>query len=207
MASASRDLIRGSLDFLHCETPEEWVQAAAADMNTLLVDHANCERKAAATAMSLLYRHVDKTELLVLMSRLAREELLHFKQVVNLMAERRIPYRRLGPSRYAATLRQHIDHQRQGGLVDTLVIGALVEARSCERFEKLVPHLDPVLSRFYLGLAKSESRHFQDYISLARRYGSDDLESRIDFFLDIECDLVLSSDRTLRFHSGLPEPV
>ncbi|MCB1672265.1 MAG: tRNA-(ms[2]io[6]A)-hydroxylase [Gammaproteobacteria bacterium] len=192
------------LDFLSCETPAAWVEAAVEDLDTLLIDHANCEKKAAATAMSLLYRHVDKTELLLLMSRLAREELLHFKQVVEVMSDRQIRYRRLGPSRYAAGLRRHIDNREQGGLIDILIIGALVEARSCERFDKLLPHLNPELARFYRSLVKSESRHFHDYLSLARRYDTGVLESRLDTFHAIERDLVLSEDGELRFHSGVP---
>jgi tRNA-(ms[2]io[6]A)-hydroxylase len=192
------------LEFLPCETPDSWVEAALANLDVLLIDHANCEKKAAATAMSLLYRHIDKPALLTLMARLAREELLHFQQVVDVMAERGIDYRRLGPSRYAGRLRQHIDNNRQGGLIDTLVIGALVEARSCERFCKLAPHLDERLGRFYRGLIKSESRHFQDYLELARQYAECDLQQRLDYFSAIERDLVLSGDSQLRFHSGVP---
>ncbi|MEZ5491777.1 MAG: tRNA-(ms[2]io[6]A)-hydroxylase [Gammaproteobacteria bacterium] len=190
--------------FLPCPTPQSWVDAAVVNLDTLLIDHANCEKKAAATAMNLLYRHVDKAELLTVMSRLAREELLHFQQVVELLTERQISYRRLGPSRYAASLRQYIQHDEQGGLVDILIIGALVEARSCERFEKLIPRLDGVLAKFYRGLVRSEARHFQDYLRLARKYAKEDIEARLDFFLSIEADLVLSSDTQLRFHSGVP---
>jgi tRNA-(ms[2]io[6]A)-hydroxylase len=192
------------LEFLPCETPESWLQAALANLDVLLIDHANCEKKAAATAMSLLYRHIDKADLLVLMARLAREELLHFQQVVDVMAERGINYRRLGPSRYAGSLRQHIDHEQQGGLVDILVIGALVEARSCERFCKLAPHLDERLGKFYRGLIRSESRHFRDYLDLARKYAESDLQQRLDYFSALERDLVLSKDTQLRFHSGVP---
>ena len=196
------------LEFLPCETPDSWVDAALANLDTLLIDHANCEKKAAATAMNLIHRHVDKPDLLLKMARLAREELLHFQQVVEVMAERDIDYRRLGPSRYAGGLRQHIDYDQQGGLIDILIIGALVEARSCERFSKLVPHLDERLARFYRGLVKSESRHFHDYLDLARKYSTDDVQSRLDYFSAIERDLVLSEDRQLRFHSGVPrEPL
>ena len=192
------------LEFLPCETPDSWVEAALQNLDTLLIDHANCEKKAAATAMNLIHRHVDKGDLLSIMARLAREELLHFQQVVDVMTERDINYRRLGPSRYAGSLRQHIDYGRQGGLVDILIIGALVEARSCERFEKLVPHLDERLAKLYRGLVKSESRHFHDYLDLARKYSEDEPQPRIDYFSAIERDLVLSRDSQLRFHSGVP---
>ena len=130
--------------------------------------------------------------------------LLHFQQVLDIMTERGIEYRRLGPSRYAGSLRQHIDHKQQGGLIDILLIGALVEARSCERFEKLVPHLDERLARFYRGLLRSESRHFHDYLTLAEKYAETDLAPRLDFLRSIERDLILSEDSQLRFHSGVP---
>ena len=197
-------MITEVLEFLPCETPDSWVEAALADIDILLIDHANCEKKAAATAMNLIYRHVDKLDLLTVMARLAREELLHFQQVVEVMSDRGIDYRRLGPSRYAGSLRQHIDYQRQSGLTDILIIGALVEARSCERFDKLVPHLDARLAKFYRGLVRSESRHFHEYLALARNYSDIDLQARLEYFFTIERDLVLSPDRKLRFHSGIP---
>jgi len=193
------------LEFLPCETPDSWVNAALANLDDLLIDHANCEKKAAATAMNLIHRHVDKPDLLTVMARLAREELLHFQQVVDVMTEREINYRRLGPSRYAGSLRQHIDYDQQGGLIDTLIVGALVEARSCERFNKLVPYLDERLAKFYRGLVRSESRHFHDYLDLARKYSNAELQSRLDYFSAIERDLILSRDNQLRFHSGVPE--
>lgn len=192
------------LAFLPCETPEPWVEAALANLDMLLIDHANCEKKAAATAMNLLHRHVDKPELLTIMSRLAREELLHFQQVVDILRERGVEYRRLGPSRYAGSLRQYIDYEQQGGLIDILIIGALVEARSCERFEKLASRLDGKLARFYRGLVKAESRHFHEYLQLAERYAETGLPPRLQYFSLIESDLILSEDRQLRFHSGVP---
>ncbi len=194
-------------NFLPCETPDSWLKAALANLDLLLIDHANCEKKAAATAMNLLHRHIDKPDLLNLMSRLAREELLHFQQVVDVMTERGIRYRRLGPSRYAGSLRQHIDYQKQDGLIDTLIIGALVEARSCERFRKLAPHLEEHLGKLYRGLVKSESRHFQDYLNLAHAYAESDLQQRVDYFSKLERDLILSTDNQLRFHSGIPSLV
>ena len=115
------------LEFLPCETPPGWVEAALSDLDTLLIDHANWEKKAAATAMNLIYRQVDKPDLLAIMARLAREELLHFQQVLGIMNERDIQYRRLGPSRYAGRLRQHIDHQQQGGLAPEVKVLLLQE--------------------------------------------------------------------------------
>ena len=122
---------------LGCATPELWYVAAAANLRTLLIDHANCEKKAAGTALSLLYRYVDKPDLLRRMSRLAREELRHYEQVLSTMDALRLEYGHLTPSRYAGAMRASIRTSEPGRLVDTLLVGAVVEARSCERFEGL----------------------------------------------------------------------
>lgn len=190
--------------FLPCATPEAWFDAAVAQQKTLLIDHANCEKKAAATAMNLMYRHVDQPRLLVTMARLAREELLHFQQVVELMLERNVSYDYLGPSRYMASLRELIRRDRQQALVDTLITGALVEARSCERFAGLVPRLDPELARFYRSLLKSEARHYRDYLRLARDIADGSIDERLAVFKAREQALVLEPDRSFRFHSGHP---
>jgi len=190
--------------FLYCGTPAAWIQAALQHPAELLIDHANCEKKAAATAMHLMYRYVGQPVLLAKMSRLAREELLHFEQVVGLLRERGIPYTQLGPARYAGALREHVRPQEPDRLVDILIIGALVEARSCERFAALAPHLDPVLRKFYLALLRSEARHFEDYLELARDAAGTDIEPRIHFFAGLERDLIETPDADFRFHSGVP---
>ncbi len=190
--------------FLHCKTPDAWLQSAVQQLPELLIDHANCEKKAAATAMHLMYRHTERTELMRKMSQLAREELLHFQQVVELMHARGIVYRRLSPSRYAASLRQFVSKNEATGLVDTLIIGALIEARSCERFAKLAPLLDSQLNKFYSSLLKSEARHFEDYLFLAQLYSNEDISQKVDDFAKEEARLITSFDQTLRFHSGVP---
>lgn len=192
------------LDFLACETPDAWVQAALAEQDVLLIDHANCEKKAAATAMHLMHRYTDRTELLVKMSQLAREELLHFQQVVELLAQRQIHYRRLSPSRYAAALHEKIAPAGPDKLIDTLIVGACIEARSCERFAKLAPHVDRELGRFYRSLLKSESRHFQDYLALAELYSETSIAGQVAMFVRLEAELIMSADVEFRFHSGVP---
>lgn len=190
--------------FLACATPREWVEAALAHPAELLIDHANCEKKAAATAMNLMYRYTAFSELLEKMASLAREELLHFEQVVRLMRERGIDYAHLGPSRYASSLREHMRSQEPERLVDVLIVGAFVEARSCERFAALLPHVDEALARFYRSLLRSEARHFEDYLSLARMAAAADIASRISDFREIEAALIRSPDAQFRFHSGVP---
>lgn len=189
---------------LLCETPAAWLEVAVREIPTLLVDHANCEKKAAATAMNLMYRYVDRPELLQKMSQLAREELLHFEQVVGLLQARGIPYRHLGPARYAGGLRDHLRNREPERLVDLMLVGAFVEARSCERFARLVPLLDPVLGKFYQSLLRSEARHFADYLELARLYTDEDLTPRLAFFAELEQRLILGEDPAFRFHSGIP---
>lgn len=202
--SPASSLLEPVHNFLRCETPVEWLEAATQSLPELLIDHANCEKKAAATAMNLMYRYTQLPDLLKKMSQLAREELLHFQQVVELMEARGIVYTRLSPSRYAASLRQLLATDQDTNLVDTLIVGALIEARSCERFAKLAPLLDDQLSKFYLSLLKSEARHFEDYLALAQRYSRSDIADKVERFAQFEAQLITSPDTTLRFHSGVP---
>ena len=193
------------LQFLPCETPSQWIDSALTNQSTLLIDHANCEKKAASTAMHLLYRYSSRPELMIKMSQLAREEILHFQQVVEILRERRIDYVQLSPSRYASQMRRRVSQNRKWYLVDTLIVGAFIEARSCERFGALAPELDKQLQRFYQSLVKSESRHFCDYLELAQRYCSEDISDRVQQFRIIEEELITSTDTKFRFHSGIPK--
>ena len=192
-------------DFLPCRTPQTWIEAAVSALPTLMIDHANCEKKAAATALSLMHRYTDNTALLNKMSRLAREELRHFEQVLKLMTRRGIAYEPVSASRYAQSLRDGMRKKEPDKLIDTLIVGALIEARSCERFAALAPHVDTELSDFYASLLKSESRHFADYINLAKTVGSSaTVEERLKHFCARERTLIESVDTEVRFHSGVP---
>ena len=192
--------------FLPCETPDAWVQVALQNQDILLIDHANCEKKAASNALNLLHKYYDRPELLHKMSRLAREELLHFEQVVALLQARDIPYGHVSPARYAVGLLKQASNHEPAKLVDVLIIGAFIEARSCERFLKIAPHLDAELEKFYRSLLRSEARHFQDYLQLAQLYADEDIAPRVAFFAEIEKDLILSPDGEFRFHSGVYAP-
>ena len=192
-------------DFLPCRTPDAWLSAAVKSLPVLRSDHANCEKKAAATAMSLMHRYTDNTPLLNKMSRLAREGLRHFEQVLKLMTQRGIAYEPVTASRYAQALREKVRKKDPHKLVDTLIVGALIEARSCERFAALAPHVDDTLRDFYKSLMNSESRTFADYISLAK--GLEDanvVEERLASFRSLEKELIESEDTEIRFHSGVP---
>ncbi len=194
--------IRSIQKFLRCETPDAWLQNALAQQELLLIDHANCEKKAAGTAMNFLYRYVDKVDLLQRMSKLAREELRHFEQVMSIMSKRGIEYVQTSPARYAGALHKHVRTYEPAKLIDTLIIGAFIEARSCERFARLAPLLDEELQAFYMGLLASESRHFQHYLQFAQRYSDKPIAARVEFFAECERELIESEDGEFRFHSG-----
>ena len=193
---------------LECATPESWYVAAAANLRTLLIDHANCEKKAAGTALSLLYRYVDKPELLRRMSRLAREELRHYEQVLSMMDLLGLEYGYLTPGRYAGAMRALIRTSEPGRLIDTLLVGAVVEARSCERFEGLAERFDGQLAAFYRRLLDSEARHAGVYLALARRYAGDDpIDARLSVFVGRDRELINGPDAQIRFHSGQPAEI
>ena len=139
------------------------------------------------------------------MSRLAREELRHFEQVIAIIRKRAIPLVNISSARYAGALRKLVRNHNPYRLTDALIVGAIVEARSCERFAALVPHLDEDLAKFYSSLLKSEARHFQDYLKLAHTYGDKaDVEAKIQEILLAERELIESPDEEFRFHSGVP---
>ena len=154
--------------FFDTATPDDWIDEAAGRLPELLLDHANCELKAASTALGFLYRYPENAQLAQRMSRLAREELRHFEQVRSIMADMGIPFERLTASRYAGRLRDEVRDQEPDKLLDMLLVGALIEARSCERFAMLAPRLPERLGRFYAGLLASEARHYEHYIAFAR---------------------------------------
>jgi tRNA 2-(methylsulfanyl)-N6-isopentenyladenosine37 hydroxylase len=198
---------------LKAATPLAWARHAARTWQQLLVDHANCEKKAASTALSLMFAYPEDIALCQALARLAREELRHFEQVQQMMVRLGVPVRRLSPGRYAGELRSALvthDPQRK---LDLLLCGALIEARSCERFEVLAPHLEPPMSGFYADLARSEKRHAGMYLEFARatQHASnmpDELfDARLAHLADLEAQLILRLDGDFRFHSGVPEEV
>ncbi len=192
--------------FLAVSTSDAWIDYALMNITILLIDHANCEKKAASTAINLIYRYPEQYTLCQQMSRIAREELRHFEQVLACMVDRHIIPVELSASRYATTLRQHCRKSDPGRLIDILIIGAFIEARSCERFAALSIYLDSQLRSFYQRLLRSEYRHFEHYLEFAKQYAKDraELEARIAYFRALETELIVSVDPEFRFHSGIP---
>lgn len=203
----SQKHLHALIEFLGEPTPHAWLEAALEHMDILLIDHAHCEKKAAFTALHMMFRYVQYPLLLQKMSRLAREELRHFEQVLAMMQKRNIPYQHLTAARYAEQLRSHCAKTDPQRLVDILIVGAFIEARSCERFMVLAPHLDEELAGFYRGLLQSEARHYKTYIDFARSFSPTQIDDRIEFFRALESSLISSPDNQFRFHSGVPAGV
>lgn len=205
MLSAHPNNLQTLIHFLRTPTPKKWLDVAVNNIPLLLLDHAHCERKAAVTAIILISKYSNRHELVNLMSPLAREELLHFEKVLTLMKERNIAFGPLKPSNYAQTLHDLAGKKdNPERLQDLLLIGAIIEARSCERFHALVPLLtDKALARFYSTLVKAEARHFEEYLNLARLYGGS-IDEKLEQFLTVENTLIQTTDKLFRFHSGIP---
>ncbi len=193
-------------NFLLEPTPIAWCEMAAENIELLLIDHAHCEKKAASTAMNLIYRYPQYPDLLHRLSCFAREEMRHFEQVLKLIRKRGYTYTHLAPSRYAGELYKQVATVEPIRLVDTLLLAAFIEARSCERFSALLPYLDDELAKFYSGLLAAEARHFTTYLKLAQHFAPDDYDTdaRITLLAKVENQLIQSPDEQFRFHSGCP---
>jgi tRNA-(ms[2]io[6]A)-hydroxylase len=197
----------GIAQFFEVPTPKAWIIEACGRLPELLQDHANCELKAASTALGFIYRYPERTALSSRMSRLAREELRHFEQVRKWLEEMSVPFEQISASRYAGTLRRAVRQGEPQKLMDMLIVGAIIEARSCERFAVLAPHLPEGLGKFYAGLLASEARHFEHYLNFAREEcaaGEEEFDNRLAELKEIEADLISSPDAQFRFHSGVP---
>jgi len=192
---------------LKAPTPGAWFDAAVTRTHDLLLDHANCEKKAASTALALMFAYPEDFALSRQLSRLAREELRHYEQVQKHLESAGLPHRRLRPSRYAEGLRAAVARAEPARRLDLLLCGALIEARSCERFAGLVPRLPEPLAGFYRGLQESEARHFTLYLGFARRHAEAhdlDLDAHLGALADVEAQLATAPDTEFRFHSGPP---
>ena len=191
--------------FLGARTTPDWVAAAIADLPLIIQDHANCEKKAAGTAMNLLFRYEFSYDLQRKLAQLIREEMLHYEQVLGIMNERGQDWKYLSAGRYAKGMLKHKRTYEPAAMVDVLIIGAFIEARSCERFAALAEVIDDErLAKYYRYLLKSESRHFEDYLALAQSLSDDNIDERVAFFKEVEAELIDSPDAELRFHSGTP---
>jgi tRNA-(ms[2]io[6]A)-hydroxylase len=155
---------------LAAPTAPAWVDRVRARLDEVLVDHAHCEKKAASTAVSLLFRYPEEPVIQLPLAALAREELTHFEETIRHLTTRGVPFRHQVPSPYAARLLRVVRAHEPAGLIDRLLCSALIEARSCERMRLLADAVaEPALTALYRGLLASEARHHQLYVDLATR--------------------------------------
>jgi tRNA 2-(methylsulfanyl)-N6-isopentenyladenosine37 hydroxylase len=195
-------VVETAASILRAPTPAAWVEDALARLPELLQDHANCEKKAASTALALMFTYPEDRALAAALSRLAREELRHFEQVARAMAALAVSYARQRPGRYAQRLRGAVRSSDPGRKLDLLLTSALIEARSAERFGLLAPRVPPPLARLYTELASAEARHFTLYLGFAREEAPREWAARLAALAGQEAQLATEPDATLRFHSG-----
>ena len=186
-------------------TPAAWVDMAVERWHELLADHVNCEKKAASSALALIFAYPEDRTLTAALSRLAREELRHFEQVQALMESLDVPFVRQLPGRYGAGLRKAVRTFEPARKLDLMLTSALIEARSCERFKLLGPRLPSPLGEFYNRLQNAEARHFELYLRFAEREADgQDWCPRLHTLAAAEAELATAPDPVFRFHSGAP---
>jgi tRNA-(ms[2]io[6]A)-hydroxylase len=179
---------------LKLPTDPRWVNIVEKNIEEILTDHAYCEQKAATNAITIVVKFPEKTELVNAMLELAQEELGHFKQVHDKLTERGFVLGRERRDEYVNLL---YEFQRKGGsreihLIDRLLFGAMIEARSCERFKVLSENInDEDLKRFYKMLMISEANHYTMFINFARKYAvEENVEERWQQWLDYEGEII-----------------
>jgi tRNA-(ms[2]io[6]A)-hydroxylase len=188
---------------LHSTSPLRWLDQVAGSLPEILIDHAHCEQKAAATAMDLMFDYVGHEEICDSMSEIVREELEHFGLVRELLKRRGIRFRGQKPGSYGRLLNGHVRRQEPFRAVDRLLVAALIEARSCERFQLLSEHLpDAELRLFYGSLFESEARHHAVYVRLAGLFAETaEVQRRLAELADEEAQIIASGCELPRIHS------
>lgn len=196
---------------LESRTSDRWLGQVDAGLEEILIDHAHCEKKAAGTAMNLLFAYVENIELCREMTEIVEEELEHFHLVIDLLNRRGIRFRRLTPSTYGRKLNDLVRRQEPERAVDRLLVAGLIEARSCERFDLLRKHMrrplgggqaDAELADFYESLFESEARHHSTYVRLAKHFASDEVvQHRLSELAAAEAAIVAEGDPLPRMHS------
>ena len=188
---------------LRSPSSDRWLAQVRDHLDQVLIDHAHCEKKAAGTAMNLIFQYVENEELCREMTAIVTEELTHFHMVLDVLKQRGIRFRRIPPGRYGSQLHLLARKQEPQRAIDRLLIAGLIEARSCERFDILRENLtDPRLAAFYDELFESEARHHATYVRLAKRYGDDDqVNQRLAELAEAESQIVSAGDPLPRMHS------
>lgn len=188
---------------LKSQTDERWLHQVDESIDEVLIDHAHCEKKAAGTALNLMFAYVEDLELCREMTEIVNEELEHFHMVIELLERRGVPFRRLKPSGYGRKLNDLVRKQEPHRAVDRLLVAGLIEARSCERFQTLAEHVqDAELAEFYRSLFESEARHHSTYTRLAKHFApSDQVTSRLEELAELEAEIIAEGESAPRMHS------
>ena len=188
---------------LKSESAARWLAQVDADLPSVLIDHAHCEKKAAGTAMSLRFAYPALADLSRELADIVVEELDHFRQVLDVLEARAIKFRTLRPSNYGRQLNELVRRQDPGRAVDRMLVAALIEARSCERFALLRDHLaDRELADFYGALFESEARHHSTYVRLAKLFSPVEVvDERLQELAVAEAAIIEQGDTLARMHS------
>lgn len=190
---------------LHSDTSARWLTQVDEHLEDILIDHAHCEKKAAGTAMNLLFAYIEFEELAREMTEIVKEELEHFTMVLDLLPARGIEFCKQIPGEYGRKLHEAIRKGKPERAIDRLLVASLIEARSCERFSLLRDHIkdrDPELSEFYGSLFESEARHHTTYVRLAKLFTDEaTMNERLAELAVIEAAIVEEGDPLPRMHS------
>lgn len=188
---------------LQSNSSQRWLGQVDESLEEILIDHAHCEHKAAATAMSLMGSYIENQALCREMTQIVEEELEHFHMVIELLKRRGIPFRRLQPGHYGKELKALVRSMEPKRAVDRLLVASLIEARSCERFNLLADHVDDEeLAEFYRSLFESEARHHTTYVKLAKEFDTDDnVHERLKELAHLEAEIIDRGNSLPRMHS------
>lgn len=190
---------------LHLQAPTDasWLSQVDANLEEVLIDHAHCEKKAAGTALNLIFHYVENIDLCREMTAIVNEELEHFHLVIDLLARRGIRFRRIKPSQYGGQLHALVRKCEPDRAVDRLLVAGLIEARSCERFQALAEHVaDEELATFYRSLFESEARHHATYTRLAKHFAPEAVvEARLAELYEAEAQIMSVREPLARMHS------
>ncbi|MBF1991228.1 tRNA-(ms[2]io[6]A)-hydroxylase [Fischerella thermalis] len=192
-----------TINILKQPTSSAWVEQAISNLDIILLDHAQCERKAAGVALNLIFRYPSNAKMVRELTKIAREELEHFEQVNQWLEDRNIPMRPLTPPPYGAGLKAQIRPKEPDRFLDSLLVSGLIEARSHERLGLLATHCpEPKLAKFYHGLMASEARHYGTYWVLADTYFLREIVTkRLEELAIIESELLVNLHPEPRIHS------
>ena len=192
-----------TIQFLQTPTSLAWVEQALANLDTVMLDHSHCERKAAGVALNLMCRYPSSTKLVRTLTTIAQEELSHFEQVNQWLERRNVPLRPLPAPPYGAGLAAKVRREEPHRMLDSMLVAALIEARSHERLGLLGTYCpNPELAKFYRSLMASEARHFGAYWVLATTYFErEGVDIRLAELSEVESELLATLHPEPRIHS------